>query len=65
MLQNARVTAFTVSEYLKENQREGGDGGVNLPYPIQIKLNGENMFKFLYCAIIRSLTIFSSINQFT
>ena len=25
MLQNARVTAFTVSELLRENQLEGGD----------------------------------------
>ena len=35
MLQNARVTAFTVSELLREReQREGwGGGGVKLPPP--------------------------------
>ena len=27
MLQNARVTAFTVSELLRENQQDGGGGG--------------------------------------
>ena len=27
MLQNARVTAFTVSELLSENQKGGGAGG--------------------------------------
>ena len=26
MLQNARVTAFTVSELLRENQQDGGGG---------------------------------------
>ena len=31
MLQNARVTAFTVTELLRENQQ--GGGGVKLPYP--------------------------------
>ena len=28
MLQNARVTAFIVSELLRENQRGGGWGGI-------------------------------------
>ena len=32
MLQNARVTAFTVSELLRENQLEGG--GYNYPPPL-------------------------------
>ena len=27
MLQNARITAFTVSELLRENRRGGGSGG--------------------------------------
>ena len=31
ILQNARVTAFTVTELLRENQQ--GGGGVKLPYP--------------------------------
>ena len=37
MLQNARITAFTVSELLRENQQgEGGGGGgvkITLPAP--------------------------------
>ena len=33
MLQNAMVTAFTVSESLRENQWMGGRGGVKLPLP--------------------------------
>ena len=39
MLQNARVTAFTVSDLLRENQK--GGGGLNYhPYrPTQIKVN--------------------------
>ena len=38
MLQNARVTAFMVSELLRENQQEGG-GGVKLPPPrLELKL---------------------------
>ena len=39
MLQNARVTAFTVSELLRENQLEGGDK-ITPPYthtPIRVK----------------------------
>ena len=32
MLQNARVTAFTVSELLRENQQEG-EGKINPPPP--------------------------------
>ena len=36
MLQNSRVTAFTVSELLRENQQDGGrGGGVKLPLPPQ------------------------------
>ena len=36
MLQNARITAFTVFELLKENQQ--GEGGVKLLPPIQIRI---------------------------
>ena len=37
MLQNARITAFTVSELLRENRRrEGGGGALKLP-PTQIQ----------------------------
>ena len=37
MLQNARVTAFTVSELLRENQQ----GGVKLLSPTQIRVNND------------------------
>ena len=33
MLQNARVTAFTVSELLRENQQGWGGGGGGGSYP--------------------------------
>ena len=34
MLQNARVTAFTVSKLLRENQQGGGGGGDKItPHP--------------------------------
>ena len=36
MLQNARVTAFTISELLSENQQDGGK--ITLP-PTQIRFN--------------------------
>ena len=40
MLQNARVTAFTVSELLKENQQ--GGGSVKLPPPLlQIRVKND------------------------
>ena len=38
MLQNTRVTAFTVSESLRENQQDGGGRGVKLP-PTKIRVN--------------------------
>ena len=44
MLQNARVTPFTVSELLREDQREGGwwgRGGVKLPNPPRLRLNNN------------------------
>ena len=31
MLRNARVTAFTISELLRENQQVGEGGGCNSP----------------------------------
>ena len=44
MLQNAKVTAFTVFELLKENQQgergAGGGGGVKL-LPYQIRVNRD------------------------
>ena len=37
MLQNARITAFTISELLGENQQEW-EGGVKLPPPLRLEL---------------------------
>ena len=39
MLENAKVTAFTVYELLRKDQQGGGGGGVKLP-PTQIRVNG-------------------------
>ena len=42
MLQNARITAFTVSEFLREDQKGGvGGGGAPPPPPLstQIRVN--------------------------
>ena len=39
MLQNAYVTAFTISELLRENQQEGGRGGGSPP-PSQLPVKG-------------------------
>ena len=33
MLQNARVTAFTIFELLRENQLEGGGGKITPTHP--------------------------------
>ena len=44
MLQNARVTAFTVTELLRENQQGGGGGKITLPPPTQIRVK-ENHWK--------------------
>ena len=42
MLQNTRVTAFTISELLRENQQWGG-GSVGKPYPSPSRLGlGDN-----------------------
>ena len=51
MLQNSRVTAFTVSELLRENQQGGGGGG-KIPSPIKIRV------KFLLIFLQMFLTIF-------
>ena len=40
MLQNARATAFTVSELLKENQQEGKI----TPHSIQIRVKEKGLF---------------------
>ena len=38
MLQNASVTAFTVSELLRKNQQGRGGGGITPPHPTRIRL---------------------------
>ena len=46
MLKNARVTDFTVSEFLRENQEVGGGGGrgwLNYLPSTQIKVNFWNL----------------------
>ena len=45
MLQNARVTAFTVSELLMENQQ---GGGVKFHPPTQIRVSKVNLTVKLY-----------------
>ena len=45
MSQNARVTAFMVSELLRENQQEGGGGGKITPTQIRVKAwNNRSMY---------------------
>ena len=39
MLQNPRVTSFTVFELLRENQLEGAEGGGVELSPTQIRIN--------------------------
>ena len=54
MLQNARVTAFIVSELLRENQQ--GEG-VSLPPPLApppiLGLTAVSTFSMLYCLELR------------
>ena len=40
MLQNAYVTAFTISELLRENQQEEGGGDYPLPPNFQLRVKG-------------------------
>ena len=44
MLKNARVTAFTVSQLLRENQQEGG-GGSKITPPTQIRIKKQFSFQ--------------------
>ena len=41
MLQNTRVTAVTVSELLRENQRRVGGGGFKVIRPTRLGLRGN------------------------
>ena len=47
MLQNVRVTAFTISELLRESQKTagggGGGGGKITPFPTQIRVHNEHI----------------------
>ena len=69
MLQNARVTAFTVSELLPEKQHRGWGEGVKLPpiqnrvewiWPVSSSLYAEWSFEFE----INNLIVFYLILQF-
>ena len=55
MLQNARVTAFTVSELLKENQQ--GGGSVKLPPPPRSSRLGLKMMKNDFYFILKALFV--------
>ena len=47
MLQNARITAFTVFELLKENQQGDGEGGkCTTCTPTQIRVKGFKVLTF-------------------
>ena len=45
MLQNAKVTDFTVSELLRENLQKGGGGG-GLNYKIRVKVQFLKMTRY-------------------
>ena len=56
MLQNARLTAFTVSELLRENQQEGGEGG-NYPLPPnEIRLKKQLYWKLRKSFVFRVIS---------
>ena len=57
MLQNARLTAFTVSELLRENQQEGGEGGGNYPLPPnEIRLKKQLYWKLRKSFVFRVIS---------
>ena len=59
MLQNSRVTAFTISELLKENQQGGGWN--YLPINTQIKVNESEKYDFIYNRIRYLISVKSDI----
>ena len=61
MLQNSRVTAFTISELLKENQQGGGGGWNYLPINTQIKVNESEKYDFIYNRIRYLISVKSDI----
>ena len=61
VLQNARVTAFTVSELLRENQEGRDRGWVKLPHPIQIRVNSISISNNSSDFFLSSFKVFCSI----
>ena len=57
MLQNARVTAFTVSELLKENQQGGGSVKLPPPPPPRSSRLGLKMMKNDFYFILKALFV--------
>ena len=61
MLQNARVTAFIISELLRENQQGGWGGGVKSPPPpptqIRVKTYACNFFTKLQKRFLKTYHI--------
>ena len=60
MLQNARLTAFTFSELLRENQQEGGEGGgggvtTHFP-PNEIRLKKQLYWKLRKSFVFRVIS---------
>ena len=61
MLQNAKVTAFTVSELLRENQQQGRGRGITPPSPTQIRVKAIILYsvhsisfvKYVFSPMIR------------
>ena len=58
MLQNARLTAFTVSELLRENQQEGGEGGGGTTHfpPNEIRLKKQLYWKLRKSFVFRVIS---------
>ena len=59
MLQNARVTAFNVSELLRENQQEEGN-----PTPTQIRVKGIFIHLKLFLSFLSYKSQLKTINIF-
>ena len=56
MLQNARLTAFTVSELLRENQQEGEEGGYYPLPPSEIRLKKQLYWKLRKSFVFRVIS---------
>ena len=66
MLQNTRVTAFTVSELLRKNQQGGkkGVGGKITPHPPRLGLNHINQFHCKSKCMLMTLATFNKFFSF-